>query len=115
MRRLACTLVAGAVLALPPAVQAHTLTMGLALAKARRYAAALAAVTWPTQNATSQVTRCVRVSPHAINCAFFTVSESDPVIHRRFRCDETVQVYYATPRSRYRHTRPIGMPRCQQE
>jgi len=115
MRRLAGALVVGAVLASPAVASAHTLTMGLALAKARRYAAALAVVTWPTQNATSQVTRCVRLSPHAVNCAFFTVSESDPVIQRRFRCDETVQIYYATPRSRYRHTRPIGMPRCQRE
>jgi len=115
MRRLACTLVVGAALAAPAAAEAHTLTMGLALAKARRYAAALAVVTWPTQNAASQVTGCARVSPHAVNCAFFTVSEADPVIHRRFRCDETVQVYYATQRSRYRHTRPMGMPRCQRE
>jgi hypothetical protein len=115
MRRLACTLVVGAVLAAPAAAQAHTLTMGLALAKARRYAAALAVVTFPTQEATSQVTGCVRVSPHAVNCAFFTVSEADPVVHATFRCDETVQIYYATPRSHYRHTRPIGMPRCQRE
>ena len=115
MRRLACTLAVGAVLAAPAAAEAHTLTIGLALAKARSYAAALAAVTWPTQDATSQVTRCVRVSPHVVNCAFFTVSQADPVIQRRFRCDETVQIYYATPRSRYRHIRPIGMPRCQRE
>jgi hypothetical protein len=115
MRRLACILAVGIVLAVPAAAEAHTLTIGLALAKARSYAAALAAVTWPTQDATSQVTRCVRVTRHAVNCAFFTLSESDPVIQRRFRCDETVQVYYATPRSLYRHTRPIGMPRCGRE
>lgn len=115
MRRLACILVLGAFLAVPAAAEGHTLTLGLALAKARSYAAALAAVTWPTQEATSQVTRCVRVSPHAVNCALFTVSEADPVIQRRFRCDETVQIYYSTPRSRYRHTRPIGMPRCRRE
>jgi hypothetical protein len=115
MRRLAGTLVAGLLLAAPSTAQAHTLTMGLALAKARRYAAALAVVTFPTQNATSQVTRCVRVTAHAVDCAFFTLSESDPVLQRRFRCDETVQVYYATSRSHYRHTRPIGMPRCQRE
>jgi len=115
MRRLACILALGAILATPAAAEGHTLTVGLALAKARSYAAALAAVTWPTQDATSQVTRCVRVTPHVVNCEFFTVSQADPVIQRRFRCDETVQIYYATPRSRYRHIRPIGMPRCQRE
>ena len=115
MRRLACILAAGAVLAVPAAAEGHTLTIGLALGKARSYAAALAAATWPTQDATSQVTRCVRVSPHVVNCAFFTVSEGDPLTQPHFRCEETVQIYYATPRSRYRHTRPIGMPRCQRE
>ncbi|MFL5821700.1 MAG: hypothetical protein ACJ76S_13545 [Solirubrobacteraceae bacterium] len=115
MRRLACALVVGAVLAVPGVAQAHTLTMGLALFKARQYVAALAARTFPTQEVGWQITGCARVSPHAVNCAFFTVSESDPVIQRRFRCDEAVQIYYATPRSHYRHTRPIGMPRCRRE
>ena len=115
MRRLAGILAVGAVLAAPAAAESHTLTMGLALAKARVYAAALAAATWPTQDATSQVTRCVRLSPHAVDCAFSTVSQGDPALQHRFRCDETVRIYYATPRSRYRHTRPIGMPRCRRE
>lgn len=112
MRRLVCALCFLATLAGGSSAQAHTLTMGLAVAKARGYAATLGAQNWPSQRVATQVTGCARLNSHAVNCRFFMVAEGNPVAHSYFRCDGAVQVYYLGQRSRYRYTRPLGILQC---
>lgn len=112
MRRVACIALAGAALGAPAAAEAHTLTMPRALAKAGEYASKLAAQTDPALNRGSAVTGCRRVNPHIVDCAFYTLTDSDPPINKAYRCDDAVRVFYSTNRGYYIYTRPLGTPTC---
>ena len=112
MRRLAILTALLALAAAPGAAQAHTLGLEAARSQAEQYAHDLAVRTGMTQHPAWRVTGCARVSEHVVRCSFFTLSEPQPPLEGTMRCDDAVEVYFATERSHVPQTRPVGSPSC---
>ena len=112
MRRAACILVLGAAMLAPASASAQTLSLASAAAAAQRYADALSAQTWLTQDRGAQVTGCRRVTARVVDCSFFTLVHGEPPTSDTFRCDDAVRVYLPNPRSYATRTQPIGTPSC---
>lgn len=113
MRRLALPIALAATAAAPAAAQAHTLGLEAARAQVAQYAEDLAVRTGMTRQPASVVTGCARVNQHVVRCSFFTLSQPEPPLNGTMRCDDAVEVYYATERSYVAQTRPVGLPSCE--
>lgn len=118
MRRAAASLACGLLLAATgfaaraEVADAHTLILARATARAELYVRDLALRVAPTQDRGHGLTGCRRLSVHALRCGFYTLTALEPPLHRVLRCEDAVDVFYATPRSSVVQVRPIGLPRC---
>ena len=113
MRKLAVLIALVTTAAAPGAAQAHTLGLETARAEAEGYAQDLAVRTGMSQGPASRITGCGRVSDHVVRCSFVTLSAAEPPLHGTIRCQDGVDVYYATERSYVPQTRPVGTPSCE--